>query len=262
MDPVGKGLARAFGGALLFAMPLLMTMELWRIAVAVERWRLLALALATVLLTLGLARTFGSRAGRRDWRDTAVDAGIAVLAGTAAATLVLVLLEVVDPRASWGAAVSVITIEALPASLGAAFARGQLGQRSPDDAGSGYGHELFLMAAGAVVFASNVAPTEEVVLLAAAMDESNAILLVLLTLVLTHAILYGSGFVGQEEAGSFRRGLLAYTLPGYALALVLSAFLLWTFGRYDETGAVVVVVEAVVLALPAGLGAAAARLVL
>jgi uncharacterized membrane protein len=41
-------------------MPLLMTMELWRIAVAVDRWRLLTLALAALLLTFGLAWTFGA----------------------------------------------------------------------------------------------------------------------------------------------------------------------------------------------------------
>ncbi len=256
-----QGFGRAMGGALLFSMPLLMTMELWRIAVAVDRWRLLALALATLLLTFGLARTFGATKQEPSLRAAAVDTGVAVLAGALVASLVLGVLGVVDPIASWGAALSVVTIELLPASLGAAFARGQLGGSSADSSDSGYSHELFLIGAGAVVFASNVAPTEEVVLIAAFLGPGNAALLVLLALGLTHAFVYGVGFAGEEDQ-SPRRAFLAYTVPGYALALTLSAFLLWAFGRYDGSGLLPALVEAVVLALPASLGAAAARLVL
>ncbi|MGY1836910.1 DUF2391 family protein [Blastococcus sp. SYSU DS0510] len=42
----------------------------------------------------------------------------------------------------------------------------------------------------------------------------------------------------------------------------MSAYLLWTLGRFDDTGLLMVVTETVVLALPASLGAAAARLIL
>ena len=258
---VWEGFGRAMGGALLFSMPLLMTMELWHIAVAVDRGQLLALTLATLLLTFGLARTFSGKQQEPSLRAAAVDTGVAVLAGAVAACLVLAVLEIIDPFASWGSALSVVTIEMLPASLGAAFARGQLGSSSADSSSSGYSHEVFLMAAGAVVFASNVAPTEEIVLIAADIDPFNAALLVLLSLGLTHAFVYGVGFAGEENE-SQRRGFFAYTVPAYALALVLSAFLLWTFGRYDGTGLLPALVEAVVLALPASLGAAAARLIL
>jgi uncharacterized membrane protein len=116
---VWQGFGRAMGGALLFSMPLLMTMELWRIAVAVDRWRLLALALAALLLTFGLARTFGATEQERSLRAAAVDTGVAVLAGVLAATVVLGVLEIINPIESWGSALSVVTIEMLPASLGA-----------------------------------------------------------------------------------------------------------------------------------------------
>ena len=47
-----KGVGRAFAGSLLFALPLLMTMEFWRLAQSVERYRLALLVLATVGLYL------------------------------------------------------------------------------------------------------------------------------------------------------------------------------------------------------------------
>jgi uncharacterized membrane protein len=89
------GLGRAFAGALLFSMPLLMTMELWRLAVTMQRWHLVVLVLATVVLTLGLAHTFGTIHGNPSWREAAIDAGVAFLAGVAAAALVLSVLGII-----------------------------------------------------------------------------------------------------------------------------------------------------------------------
>jgi putative integral membrane protein (TIGR02587 family) len=158
--------------------------------------------------------------------------------------------------------VSILSIEALPASIGAAFARGQLGQERGDRPATSYGHELFLMAAGAVVFASNIAPTEEIIVLAGAVTAAQAFLLVVLSLALMHVFMYGTGFAGQEESSSTSRAVLTLTVPGYVIALALSAFLLWSFGRYDGTSSYFALIEAFVLALPASLGAAAARLIL
>jgi uncharacterized membrane protein len=49
---------------------------------------------------------------------------------------------------------------------------------------------------------------------------------------------------------------------GYLLALLLSAWLLWTFGRLDGLSAINGLKAAMVLGLPAAIGAAAARLIL
>ena len=46
------------------------------------------------------------------------------------------------------------------------------------------------------------------------------------------------------------------------LALAISLFTLWTFGRTDAVGAGPLLMTTVVLGFPAGLGAAAARLIL
>lgn len=238
-----------------------MTMQLWELPVAVAPWRLVVLTAATVLLTVGLTRSFGAASGSSRWASAVVDAGVAIVAGGLVSVTFLTLLDVVDPVGSWQVAVSVVTVAGLSASLGAAFARGQLGQSSPKSRDSGYHHELFLMLAGAVVFSANVAPTPEIELLAALMEPAKAILLMVVSLVLIHALVYGSDFAGQEEGGP-ARAFYRFSLPGYAIALGASAFMLWTSGRFEGTGALVAATESVVLSLPACLGAGAARLVL
>ena len=60
----------------------------------------------------------------------------------------------------------------------------------------------------------------------------------------------------------WRAGLfLRYSIPGYAIALLVSAYVLWTFGRFEDGALTRAVMQAVVLGFPASIGAAAARLV-
>ncbi|MDT0276137.1 TIGR02587 family membrane protein [Blastococcus goldschmidtiae] len=257
-----RGVGRAFGGALLFSLPLLMTMELWQLGHTVDRFRLGLLVLLTALLVLGLARVFGAGAGGTGFTGHLVDTGVALLVAVIAAGLVLTVLAVVNPIGDWQDAVSVVAIEALPAAIGASYARSQLGEGSQKGEAAGYQHELFLMAAGAVVFAANIAPTEEVVLLAAKMSEVHTAALVVLSVVFMHGFVYSVGFKGQEHADRPVHAFVTLTVVGYVIALAISAYVLWTFGRFDGLGMVAIVSETVVLALPASLGAAAARLIL
>ena len=119
------------------------------------------------------------------------------------------------------------------------------------------------MLAGAVVFAANIAPTEEVVLLAGLMAPGHGVALVALELAVMHGFVYGVDFAGGSQSpGGFVRVFLLFTVVGYVIALAVSAYLLWTFGRFDGTGLTELVTQTVVLALPASVGAAAARLIL
>ncbi len=259
-EQLSRTFGRAVGGALLFSMPVLMTMEVWRHGLSVDRYRLAALVAGTVLLVIGLARHLGSPDGT--WRSGLVDAGVAFLAAAVAAAAILTVLAVLDWLRDWQDAVSILGLALLPAAIGASYARSQLGDSSGSPKGSGYRYELFLMVAGAVVFATNVAPTEEIVLLAAEMTPWHTVALVLVSLALMHAFVYEVGFAGQEKDEGVVRSFAVFTVVGYALALTVSAYLLWTLGRFVDTGLLMVVTESVVLALPASLGAAAARLIL
>ena len=55
---------------------------------------------------------------------------------------------------------------------------------------------------------------------------------------------------------------MRFTLVGYVLALAVSLYVLWTFGRTDGAAPATVVMATAVLAFPAAIGAAAARLIL
>ncbi|MGH6912830.1 MAG: DUF2391 family protein, partial [Geminicoccales bacterium] len=56
-----KGLGRALGGALIFSLPMLMTMEMWWLGFYMDRWRLSIFTVVTVALLVGLAHYRGLR---------------------------------------------------------------------------------------------------------------------------------------------------------------------------------------------------------
>ena len=129
---------------------------------------------------------------------------------------------------------------------------------------SGYAGELFLMMAGALFIAFNVAPTEEMILIAFTMTELHGIALVLLSMLLLHAFVYSVGFAGQEQprqGTGFGRRFFGYTIAGYGIALCVSLYVLWTFARTDGADIHQVAMMTAVLGFPAAVGAAIARLV-
>ena len=125
-----RGVGRAFGGALLFSVPMLMTMELWEMGDTVDRFRLGLLVLTTAALVFGLARVVGAGAGPGGLPGHLVDTGVALLVAAVASAVILIALAIVHPIENWNAAASVVAIETLPAAIGAAYARSQLGQVS------------------------------------------------------------------------------------------------------------------------------------
>jgi putative integral membrane protein (TIGR02587 family) len=261
-----RGLARAFGGALLFAFPLLMTMEMWELGAAVDRPRLLIFLLASLPLLLGLSYFAGFEATFR-LKDEVLDAFAALGVGILLSAAALAVFGVLDADHGLEETVGKIALCAVPGAMGALLAGKQLEDRAVTEAwpkaDGGYAGELFVMLVGAVYLAFNVAPTEEMQLIALRMDEVHALLLALGSLAVMHAFVYGVAFRGNHAEPQPGWSLfLRFTVVGYAIALLLGAYLLWTFGRLDgaDTGSALKMV--VVLGLPASVGAAAARLIL
>jgi putative integral membrane protein (TIGR02587 family) len=262
-------LARAFAGALLFALPLLMTMEMWSLGFVVPPERLAIFLLFGIPLLTGLAWL----AGFRDdvgWRDALIDAGIAYLLAALAAAAALFLLGALTPDMSWHEIAGKVALQMVPAGMGAVLARSQLGLRDEQDAEKArresYGGELFLMAAGALFLAFNVAPTEEIVLIAHQQASPwYGLGLLAASLLVLHAFVYALGFVGQHSPPggmSGAREFFRLTLPGYAVVLVICTYVLWTFGRLEGLPILTALHFVLVLGFPAALGAATARLVL
>jgi putative integral membrane protein (TIGR02587 family) len=263
------GLARAFGGAIIFGIPLLMTMEMWSLGFAMGRGRLLLLMGFTLVVLVGLSY-FSGFEKTFSLKEDAMDAFAAFGIGVITSAVLLVVLAVISFDMTWGEIVGRIALQSVPASIGAMLGRKQLGAEQDMDAEeerkreAGYGGELFLMLAGALFLAFNVAPTEEMILIAFQMTPWHALALGVLSILLLHIFVYSIGFSGQEsrpEGGTFLSTFLHFTLAGYGIALLVSLYVLWTFGRTDDVAVAEIANMLVVLGFPASLGAATARLV-
>ena len=256
-------LGRAFAGALVFNIPLLMTMEMWEQGVVMDRWRLLTFILSGLPLLYGLSYYAGF-SKRRGLVNDALDTAVALAVGFVTASLLLILFGVLEWDAPPREALGMVALQAVPGAMGALLARRQLsgegGGGDTDEEEASYFGELFLMAAGALFFALNIAPTEEMILIAYKASPAHILALIAVSIVLLHLIVFKAGFAGQEEADRPAAAFLHFTLPGYAIALGVSLFTLFLFGRVDGHSVAGVVQTMVVLGFPAAIGAAAARL--
>ena len=264
------GLARAFGGAVLFAIPLLMTMGMWWLGFAMGRGRLLLFMTVNFAVLVGLSY-FAGFEKTFSWTEDVMDALAAFGVGVVTSAVMLTLLAVITFDMTWDEIVGKVALQSVPASIGAMLGRKQLGTEQDTCAEeerkreAGYGGELFLMLAGALFLAFNVAPTEEMILIAFQMSPWHTLALGALSIVLLHVFVYAVGFSGQEsrpEGGTFLSTFLHFTLAGYGIALLVSLYVLWTFGRTEGVALTEVANMAVVLGFPAALGAATARLVI
>ena len=263
-------LARGFGGAVLFAFPLLMTMEMWWLGFYMDPTRLLIFLILNFLMVLGLGWFVGFERAANP-RDLFLEACAAYGIGILAAAVMLALFGILKTGMGPGEIVGKVAIQAIPASLGATLARKQLAvdvegeeeQENAREERAGYPGQLFLMAAGAVYVSFNVAPTEEMLLIAFKMTPARTAALVLVSVATLHAFVYSVGFKGQEPQAemSSLRIFVAYTLAGYAVALLVSVYVLWTFDRFDGVSEPQIAAMVAVLGFPAALGAAVARLV-
>ena len=160
-----------------------------------------------------------------------------------------------------------VTLPGSAPSFGALIANKQLGategvDRDAERWRATYAGQLFLMLAGALFLSFNVAPTEEMALIAYRMTPWHGLALVTVSILALHAFVYSVGFAGQEE-GHARGGVatfLHYTLVGYGIAVAASLYVLWTFGRTDGAAVAEIATMAAVLAFPGAIGAAIARL--
>jgi putative integral membrane protein (TIGR02587 family) len=265
------GLARAFAAALIFSIPMLMTMEMWWLGFYMAPGRLALFTLLSLLLLVRMAYDQGFEKNVT-WRASIIDAFVGYGVGLVTAAVVLPLLGIVQVGMAWDEVVGKVAIQAIPGAIGALLARSQLGEndknenRQSEEAGTlRYGAELYTMIVGALFLAFNVAPTEEMGLISYMMTPWLGIAAVLFSLAIMHIFVYEVDFRGQHqrpEGVSFWSIFLRFSIVGYALVLLVCLYLLWTFGRLDSTSVPAALMMTIVLAFPGALGAAAARLIL
>jgi putative integral membrane protein (TIGR02587 family) len=279
-------LAGVAGGALV-GMPLLFTMEMWFRGATMSAWHQLVVLAATLAINFAFCFVSGFRPKRGVW-ESALEAVTAVGIGLAFAAAVLVLIGEINPGVSFAELSGKLLLEAAAVSLGVSFADAHLRGKSRTGSDTGNGgngngngsraelamdadalqlrEDLLDVAAtliGSVLFALNVAPTEEVILIASRLNAWQLLALLGGTIALCYVILYASGF---EDQPVHVKGLLqspwAETVTAVGTSLLVSLALLWLVGRTEATSSIgAAVASTVALGLPATVGGAAGRLV-
>jgi putative integral membrane protein (TIGR02587 family) len=261
------GLGRGVAGGLFLALPMLMTMEMWYLGFSIARERLLLLLLLNIPLLVLLAHRIGFEE-TTTWREAVRDAIIAYGIGILTSLVVLTALGLLRGGMPASEIVGKVALQSVPASIGAMLGRSQLGhdtQASDDTRETRYSGELLMMAAGALFLSLNIAPTDEMMVLAYKMTVWHALVVATLSMALMHGFVYAVSFIGGHELSPetpWWHAFVRFTLPGYVIALSISMFALWIFERLGDSSAVEIMLSVIVLGFPASLGAAAARLIL
>jgi putative integral membrane protein (TIGR02587 family) len=257
-------------GGLLFSLPLLYTMEVWQAGFTIPAHRQLVYVLLALVLLLGYNRYAGLHPDS-SWAEVAIDSveemGIALLLSA----VVLLLIGRITPSQDFGEIVGRIVVEAVTVAIGVSVGTAQLGGEGGDaetglphkDEGS-FSGQLTLALCGAVLFAANVAPTEEIVRIGIEMPGYQLAALAAATLVLGALVLYYSDFRGARRWARVTGfpSVLRGTVITYAVGLAASAGMLWLFGRFDGAGPRAIVGQTVALGVASTLGASAGRLLL
>lgn len=287
LEEYGRGIA----GGLLFSLPLLYTMEMWWAGFVTNPLRLLLYVFVTFVLLLA----YNFYAGLRDgtgFLEIAIDSIEEMGIGMMFSIFILWLLGRIHSGMPLEEISGKIIIEAMTIAIGVSVGTAQLGadenqgddgeksnrekpsaekssakksdSKRPQTDSPDYLEQVALALCGAVLIASNVAPTEEVVLLATETSPLHLLGIALFSFALCVVILHYSGFSGSKKHvaahGFFEIARGAITC--YAVALAASIGLCWFFGHFDGVSFGIMAALSVVLAFPATLGASAGRLLL
>ncbi len=273
------GLGRGAAGAMLFGIPMLMTMELWALGFTIDRFRLLLMLVVNIPMLVVLADLIGFER-TTTWQQALRDATIAYGLGIVMSAAIMMLLGILKADMPLSEILGKTAIQAIPASIGAMLGRSQLGgdddegdepgdgsqdDAVPDQMSTHYVQELFLMAVGALFLNLNVAPTEEIILISYRMTPWHSLAAICASIAIMHAFVYAVAFKGTHQIPDgipWWHAFLRFTLPGYVIAMAISVYVLWTFGRLDDVAFTQILMSTIVLSFPGAIGAAAARLIL
>ncbi|MEH2009281.1 TIGR02587 family membrane protein [Nostoc sp.] len=271
-------------GGFLFGIPLLYTMEVWWIgSLAKPQLMMMAIALMfTVVYFLNQIEGFRER--RYTWLadQAAMDTVEAIAIGLACSTFVLLLLRELTPETPLKESLGKIIFESVPFAIGVALANQLLGDtrnsnaegQATDQANNttqNQGDELQATFAdlsatliGATVIAFNIAPTDEIPMLAAAASPPWQLAMIVTSLLISYGIVFQAGFSDQQkrkqQKGIFQRPS-SETIMSYLVSLLAGVFMLWFFQKLTFSDPWTMWLDhTLMLGLPATIGGAAGRL--
>ena len=270
LDRALREYARGVIGGLLFSLPLLYTMEVWWAGFIARPLRLLIYLLAGFLLLFAYNRYAGLHEDA-GWTEVAFEAVEEMGLGLLVSAGILWLIGQIDSGMPLSEVLGKVVVEGVPAAIGVSVGSAQLGGEGKGGQGMkgdkekiGLSGQIALGLCGAVLFASNVAPTEEIIQIAIESTRWRLLGLALLSLLLGGIILFYSDFTGSRplRSGDGLGTVLSLSVISYAVALCASAFILWFFGRFDGVSLATGIAQTVTLGVASSLGASAGRLLL
>ncbi|MBB6611713.1 TIGR02587 family membrane protein [Pontibacter sp. Tf4] len=269
-----KEYARGITGGLLFSFPILYTMEVWWAGFHATPLQLLVLMLVSYLLLLGYNRYAGMRPGVT-WRSVLIDSVEEMGIGFVMSFTVLWMLNRIQPGVtSFDEMMGKVIIEAMAVSVGVSIGTAQLGDKVAEEEQEDERLErekqpmhigmAALAFCGAIIIGGNVAPTEEVVMLAMEATPTHILAMALISLLLSIIVVYFSDFKGTKDRHmkSFWFWFILDTCVSYLVALAASALALWFFGRFDGVSFWMAFSQTIVLGVLSSLGASAGRLLI
>ncbi len=272
MRPVSESIreyARGVVGGLIFSLPLLYTMEVWWAGFQLGSDRILLMLAFTSVLLLAYNTYAGVRKDET-WAGVVIDSveelGLALVVSAAS----LYILGRILPGDSLREVMGKIVLEALLISIGISIGTSQLALEddAEDDAPGKRPKDILgvisLSACGAVVLATNIAATDEIVVLALESTAWQLLVMVLASFALCGLIMVFSDLLENRKDGRHPRWI-RYTVGislTYSIAVVCSAAILYLFGRFDGMAMPSNVAMIVVLAVPSCMGAAAGKLLI
>ncbi|MBN3873433.1 TIGR02587 family membrane protein [Nostoc sp. JL33] len=271
-------------GGFLFGIPLLYTMEVWWIGSLVKP-QLMMMAIAFMFIVVYLLnQTEGFRKRRYSWltAQVAMDTIEAIAIGLACSAFVLLLLQELTPETSLKESLGKIIFESVPFALGVALANQLLGDtrngnakaeatdqvnrttKNKEDELQATFADVGGTLIGATIIAFNIAPTDEIPMLAAAASPPWQLAMILTSLLISYGIVFQAGFSDQQkrkqQKGIFQRPA-SETIMSYLVSLLAGAFMLWFFQKLTFSDPWTMWLDhTLMLGLPATIGGAAGRL--
>ncbi len=274
-----QDLIRGACGGFLFGIPLLYTMEVWWIGSSVTPTAMILALITGFVVAFLLNRTAGFRK-TQDIRaiDAVMDSVEALAIGIICSTITLILLREITPQVPLHEALGKILFEGVPFTIGVALSTQLLSGNRTDEAEESQTNEsrpkndeinatiadIGATLIGAIIIAFNIAPTDEVAMLAASVTGGWLLALMLASLMTSYLIVFESDFSDQrkrmQQRGIFQRPL-SETIACYLVSLLAAAFMLLFFQRLSFSDPWTMWLHySILLGFPATVGGAAGRL--
>ena len=259
-------------------------MEVWWIGSSAKPPMMMVAIALTFTIVFLLNRTEGFRKHKRNSRplEAVIDTIKAMAIGLASSAFLLLLLRELTSETPTREVLGKIIFESVPFSLGVALANqsnqflgdtrnasseGRISdeekQKESDELHATLG-DIGVTLIGATVIAFNIAPTDEIPMLAAGVSQPWLLGIIAISLLITYCIVFEAGFSDQkkrkQQKGVFQQPA-SETIMCYLVSLLAAAFMLCFFQKltFDDPWTMWLHYS-LLLALPASIGGAAGRL--